>query len=108
MPPSFEPRALNLFVKDGCHERLERAFEDNFGNEFRLFTRKEALETGLFGKGEDHPLLPSLLGDNIAAAVGDIAVYNTKRKRDRYLGNHAGLTAEEMTIPLIAAEGGQK
>ncbi len=108
MPPSFEPRALNLFVKDGCHERLERAFEDNFGNEFRLFTRKEALETGLFGKGEDHPLLPSLLGDHIAAAVGDIAVYNTKRKRDRYLGNHAGLTAEEMTIPLIAAEGGRK
>ncbi len=105
MLPSFEPRTLNLFVKEGCHERLERAFKDAFGNEFRLFSKKEALETSLFGKGENHPLLPSLLGDYIAVAVGDVAIYNTKRKRDRYLGNHAGLTAEEMTIPFITAKG---
>lgn len=98
-PPSIESRAVNFFVKDGMQTAFEKAFQKHFGREFRLMHKAEVLEEKLFGPGENHPALDGMLGDYLAVATGT----ETLRMVDKgYLGEHAGMTAEEMTIPLIA------
>lgn len=98
--PSIETRALNFFVKDGMEREFEQAFGQSFGGDFILLSGEQVLSEKLFGPGNNHPRLEKMLGDYIGAAVSNTAVYNTPNK---HKGCHAGLTDEEMIIPLIAA-----
>ncbi len=100
--PSIEPRCLNLFVKNGMEEQLKAAFAEHFVDKFMLMSKAEVKERQLFGKGTPHPRFDEMLGDYIAVGIGDISIYNKKSKN--FVGNHAGLTADEMTIPLIAVK----
>ena len=45
-----------------------------------------------------------MLGDYLAVATGALCIYNTREEADFFIGAHAGLTEEEMTIPLILVE----
>lgn len=101
--PSIEPRCVNLFVKEGMDEQLKRAFAEHFADDFILIPKREVLERQLFGRGAPHPRFNDMLGDYIAAAVGDISLYNKKSKN--FVANHAGLTRNEMEIALIKAKG---
>lgn len=97
--PSFEPRALNLFVKKGKEKQLEEEFKKEFGDKFVMMTREEILDKKLFGTGKEHPMFRSMLGDYIAIAVGDLSIYYTD---DEILKSvHAGMTENEMKIPFI-------
>ncbi len=100
--PSMEVRALNIFVKEGSEQLFEERFNRHFGEKFRLMTRAEVLSEGLFGIGADHPKLTEMMGDYLAVAVGDTAILNTHKEGHR--GNHAGLTRDELEIPLIAIQ----
>lgn len=99
--PSMEPRALNLFVKDGMKDLFRSAFSEHFGDEFILLTKEELLSKQLLGTGQDHPKLEAMLGDFLAIAIGDTEIANGETK---FKGAHAGLTEDEMTIPLIALQ----
>lgn len=99
--PSIESRAVNFFVIPGREAAFERLFTQYFGEDFLLFTKAEVLEKGLFGTGINHPQLDGMLGSHLAVAAG-IKAIRTKNKF--YRGEHAGLTEDEMTIPLIAIE----
>lgn len=99
--PSIELRTVNLFVKPGMEKQLEAAFRKHFADTFMLLTKAEVLEQQLFGPGENHPLLEGMLGDYIAIAVSDLDIVNVPSD---HKGNHAGITPEEMTIPLIAVK----
>ncbi|MEZ3426578.1 MAG: alkaline phosphatase family protein [Lachnospiraceae bacterium] len=97
--PSMEMRALNFFIKDDRKEQFVSAFHRHFGDSFLLFSKKELMEKQLLGIGKNRAEVDPMLGDYLAAAIGDIAICNTPC---RFKGNHAGLTADEMEIPLIA------
>lgn len=73
-------------------------FNKEFGNKFILFSKEDILEQKLFGTGENDPRFEEMIGDYLAAATGNTAL-NTYEKT--YKSNHAGLTADEMTIPFI-------
>lgn len=47
-----------------------------------------------------------MLGDYLAVSVSDAAVFNTHFEAQKMPGGHAGLTAEEINIPLIAVDCG--
>lgn len=100
--PSIEPRCLNLFVKDGMDERLKTAFAEHFGDKFLLMSRAEVKERQLFGKGTPHPRFDEILGDYIAVGIDNVSIYNKRSKN--FVANHAGLTRDEMIIPLIAVK----
>lgn len=102
--PSIEPRALNFFIKPGMEELFVSEFNRKFSDSFLLFTKAEVLENKLFGRGTEHPAFRDMLGDYLAVATGDLCIYNTREEADFFIGAHAGLTAEEMTIPLILVE----
>lgn len=102
--PSIEPRALNLFIKDGYHEQFVKEFNKEFGDTFLLLTKEEVKQQKLFGPGAEHPYFDGMLGDYLAAATSDLSIFNTQIEKERCIGIHAGLTREEMEIPLIVVE----
>ena len=102
--PSIEPRALNLFVKEGMEERFESEFKRFFGDDFILMKKQEVIDRKLFGTGEEHPCFRSMLGDYLAVATGDLTVFNTERETEKFKSVHAGLTEAEMIVPLIVIE----
>lgn len=102
--PSIEPRALNLFVKEDKKEQFKREFQKEFGDKFLLWTREQVLDKKIFGEGKEHPSFRGMLGDYLAIAVDDLSIYNTREEADCFIGIHAGLTADEMRIPLIIIE----
>ena len=65
---------------------------------------EEALSGKLFGTGKDHEGLDGMIGDYVALAVSDRSVFNTHIEAQETPGGHAGLTREEIAIPLIVIE----
>ena len=99
--PSIEPRALNLFVKEDKKVQFEYEFLQEFGDKFLLWTKQKVLDTHLFGTGKEHTYFRDMLGDYLAIAIDDLSIYNTGEEAEHFIGVHAGLTEDEMTIPLI-------
>ncbi len=98
-PPSMESRAMNFFVKDECVNRFEALFAARYGIDYRLLTMAEGRK--LFGNGRDHPRLSRMLGNYLAVAEGSRTL---AMKDKKFSGEHGGMTADEMIIPLIAIE----
>lgn len=102
--PSIEARALNLFVKEEKREQFEHEFQKEFGNKFSIMTKQQVLDSKLFGTGKEHPNFQEMLGDYLAVAIDDLAIHTTREKANTLVGAHAGLTEDEMIIPLIIVE----
>ncbi|MBO7336886.1 MAG: phosphodiesterase, partial [Lachnospiraceae bacterium] len=73
--------------------------------DFILLTKEEVLESRLFGSGPEHPLFRDMLGDFLAVATGDKALFAKPGEDPGFKAMHAGLTTEEMQIPLIVYNG---
>lgn len=101
-PISLEPRAAAFYIKREYTDVFPEEFHKIFGyDDFLLLSRKEVIERKLFGPGKMHPKFEELTGDYIAIAVKDKGiVYSNASKQ--FVSHHAGLTENEMIIPLIA------
>lgn len=97
--PSMEPRATNFFVKPWLKKKFKKVFNAKYGNEFLLYTKDELYASGLLGYGKKHQLLDDFIGDYVAISIGN-KMFNFK-EHSKFLGHHAGLTQEEMEVPLI-------
>lgn len=100
---SIEARAVNFFVKAGCHDDFTALFNQYFGDSFDLLPRQEVLDSKLFGDGTAHPEFENSLGDYLALAHGSLALADT---RFDYImrSHHAGITEDEMIVPLIVID----
>lgn len=103
IPPSIEPRALSLFVKDGMAEVFKTEFENTFKDKFILLTKQEIYDRHMFGYGKPHSKADDFIGDYIAVAVSDLTIFNYEEEKP-FIGVHAGLDEREMLVPFIAAE----
>ncbi|MBN1776956.1 MAG: alkaline phosphatase family protein [Clostridiales bacterium] len=102
-PPSIESRAAAFYVKEEHKAAFPHEFEKAFGDDFLLFSKEDVIEKGLFGNGTQHPRFAESIGDFLAVAVSDIAIaYNKQCKQ--FASTHAGLTRQEMDVPLIIIE----
>lgn len=97
--PSFEPRTLNFYIKDGYHTIFKERFDAIFSSEFTLLSKEEVLQSNLFGSGEHHPRFQAFLGDYLAIAMKHTQIVYDHSYQLK--GNHAGMTNEELLIPLI-------
>ena len=100
--PSIEPRALSFFVKEEYKSEFPEVFEKTFKDKFVLLNKEEVISQRLFGTGKDNPRLRDSLGDYLAISVADESVFATHKEALSMPGGHAGLTKEEVEIPLIA------
>ena len=97
---SMETRAASLVVKEGKKEEFRKLFEKYLGKHFILMDHDQFLSSGLLGTGVPHPRTESFVGDFVAIATDEYCIEDY-RTDDVLKGIHAGLTAEEMDVPLI-------
>ncbi|HAX02117.1 MAG: hypothetical protein A2Y45_09795 [Tenericutes bacterium GWC2_34_14] len=97
--PSMEARATNFFVKHHDLKRFKEKFEETYGRHFMLLSKQEILDKKLFGEGKKHKMIDQFLGDYIAIATSNQMM--SMSSDIKFLAHHAGLTKDEMEVPLI-------
>ncbi len=102
-PFSMEPRAATFFIKDGMAESFKKEFEESIGEHFIIMDRNELFKSGLLGYGTPHPMVDEFVGDYIAIAKDDYCL-SMERNGNELIGIHAGLTQDEMLVPLIVVD----
>ncbi len=102
LPPSIEPRALNLFIKPGENARFLKLFSEAFKDSYRLYSRNEVLSQQLFGPGPAHPMLSRMLGDYLAVALTPLTLFPNRSYLSFMKATHGGMTSSELTVPLMA------
>lgn len=110
-PPSLESRIVSFFVKDDKKEAFKNLFLKHFKDDFLLLTHDEYLNGPLLGPGRAHPKTADFIGDFIAIATGKRALrfYTTcKEQFSVHKADHAGITPNEMRVPLILIEKGER
>ena len=106
VPLNREPRSLSFFIKPECIDAFPAIWAKRFGNDFLFLTGDEAIECGIFGKGVPHSRVKDFLGDYVALATGNLALWyrNEKGEASNHKACHSGLRREEMIVPLIIIE----
>lgn len=107
MPPFIEGRLMSFFIREDLRETFSTQFNKIFGDDFIMLTRQQALEMNLFGYHTPHPKTLDFIGDFIACATGHKVLGYlpaVKKEKFNFTATHAGLTREEMVVPLILVE----
>ena len=100
-PHSIESRCASFMVKEGRKEEFKQLFDKHFGKHFILMDHEEFLNSGLLGSGVPHPRTDGFVGDFVAISTDKYCIGETHEDAEM-IGIHAGLTKEEMEVPLIA------
>ena len=104
VPPSIEPRAMNLFIKPEYLEKFCSLFHKITKNTYHLYSKQEVLKNALFGPPPVHPLLKEMLGDYLAVAQTPLTLFPNRSYLDSMVATHGGLTTDELLVPLIIFE----
>ena len=103
--PSVESRALTFFIKEGKNEQFEAAFQKHFGDIYSLFSKEQVINNKFFGDGIPNKRSYGFIGDYLAVATGNVSIESTMSNiHDLFKAAHAGMTADELSVPLIAVK----
>jgi len=97
---SIESRACAFFVKEDKENEFERLFKEYFKDSFILLTKQETIDNHVFGFGEENVCFKNAIGDYLALAVGN-KYFRYDNKGKVYVAQHAGISKDETTIPVI-------
>jgi Uncharacterized proteins of the AP superfamily len=100
---SLEARATNFFVKDNLLKEFKKEFIKLFSNDFILLSRQEVINQQLFGTPTPNEQFYDCLGDYIAIGISDKIILSTPYPTP-IKGEHAGITTDEVLIPLIVID----
>ena len=98
--PSIEARATAFFIKEDKHVEFITKFNQYFGEHFILYKSEDFLKSKLLGDAEVQYKVKEFLGDFVSVAVDKYAFKLSSSKRV-FKAQHAGLTKDEVLIPLI-------
>ena len=103
---TLESRCCGFFIKDEYMDIFPDLFKAEFRDKFVLYTHDAFLNSGLLGGGRRHEKTDDFVGDYVAVAVSGLALWNRDDRGafDEYRSSHAGLTTEELGVPLILIE----
>lgn len=98
--PAFEGRFASFYVKDETN--FIKYYEKHFAKHFLLKTKEELLKENFFGV-EQKTKHNHFLGNYYLIATSNYLLdySETDLNENKISGHHAGLTSEEMMIPLI-------
>lgn len=99
--PNFEFRTVNFYIKEGQIEAFRQRFNELFQDSFHLYTKQEVIQLGLFGEAGKAPKGEEALGDLIACATSNQILNYDQESYGRFKGDHAGMSEDEVMIPLI-------
>jgi hypothetical protein len=103
--PNGESTALFLHAKPGREADFAAGFRARYGEHFALLAAGEAEALGLFGPEGLSPLARRRVGDFVTTPWRPAALYYRPRVGEIHVhrGAHAGLSADEMLVPLVLA-----
>ena len=102
--PSLEPRACSLFVKEGRENEFRELFNRYFADDFILLSHQEVLDEKLFGEELGITRFEDFLGDYLMVSVSNKSLFASDEKAESMIGVHAGMSEEELKVPLIVFE----
>ncbi len=94
---SIEPRCTSFFIKEDMYNTFEEEFKQ-FEKYFILYKKEEFIKSDLFNKSSINKIIYDFLGDYIAVAKDKYAFLMQSKG---FKSHHAGITKDEMEIPLI-------
>lgn len=99
--PSNDTRCLTFKVKKEYMERFSRYFNSVYGKIYKLIDSKEAIRLGYFGQTDNiSNRIDDFLADYVALATSNIYLCTTEKALGKK-SNHAGITKEEMEVPVF-------
>ena len=102
MPPTFESRVVNFYIKENMKEEFKERFNKLFSEEFLLIDREEFLnEKKFLGTGKKHKKIDDFVGDYIAMSVkGSMIRLETFLAEGKPVkkSTHCGLSEDEGVI----------
>ena len=106
-PLSGEPRAAICHVQPGQADAFRARFAQTLGHIAWCLPAADVIAHGWFGPPPHHPLLTARAGDFVLLMKENWGLLQTvgDEKRPPLLGNHGGLSAAEMQVPLIVCGG---
>jgi hypothetical protein len=93
-----------------CHVQNQKAFlgkaESLLENRADVRPSPELLDEGWFGAGRAHPLFAERIGDValVMRGRGTVKDWVPGESRHLHIGNHGGMSEDEMNIPLVVAK----
>jgi len=97
-----EARARYIGTVPGATDDVLSAWRSRLGDRMWVWTREEAIATGIFGaRVSDHAR--ERMGDIVAAAYGRVGIVerNVDPAQARLNGHHGSLTSAEQLVPLV-------
>lgn len=100
--PGNDTRCLTFKVKEGMKDTFKNLFNLFYGDIYDLYESDELVNRGIFGdtKYQKSERIKDFLADYTAIAKGEY-ILNTQHDDFVFKSHHAGLTKEEMLIPII-------
>ncbi len=98
--PTGEGRAAFLYVRPGAEAEVYGYFAERHPGRFVVWSGREAVRAGLFGRGEPPDYTWDRVGDLIVVARGGSALY-WGITPNQMRGRHGGVESAEMVVPLI-------
>ncbi len=108
--PANDSRALAFKVKEEFASEFPIIFNKLFGEIYELHPSKDLLKSGYFGnENYTNPRVLDFIGDYFALGINDYYMVYSKSidpsKHIEFKSHHAGITANEMLVPLIVYGG---
>lgn len=101
--PSNDARCITFSVKEEYKQHFKEIFTSLFGYAYDIYDSQELIDREFFGTKNDvpNPRSYEFLADFVAVATKDY-YFNYKKENDiRFKSHHAGITADEMLVPVI-------
>lgn len=97
---SIDDRATSFMVKKEYKKTFPIELKKVLKDDFIIMSKKEVIEKGLYGSGNENEYFIDGLGDYFALGISDKAIrYDNNKKPHK--SAHSGLTLDEMLVPLI-------
>ena len=103
LPLCAEPRAAFCYVRPFKVAQFERYVREHFEGVCDLHRSEDLLKQGVFGLFEPHPRLADRIGDYALIMRDNYVIKDVLpgEKEKFHVGNHGGVSAEEMFVPLV-------
>jgi hypothetical protein len=109
VPFSGDARLPLFHVKHGRHQAFEDLFNDRYSDRFALVRMDDAERMHLFGPYPFDPVPRQRFGDYVAISLKPVTMHYVPASavgtasKHPFVAQHAGLSPEEMWIPVIIA-----
>ncbi|MBT3866027.1 hypothetical protein HOF78_02905 [Candidatus Woesearchaeota archaeon] len=106
LPLCGDFRFAFCYVKPGMQKKFKKYVKDNLKHCCEIYESKTLQKKGVFGSFKPHKKFLNRIGDYTIIMNENYAIYNysLEKGESHNLGDHGGLSEDEMHIPLIVID----